>query len=194
MGFTYFCIDGENKNWSDLTREERFFCAHLYFLIKDDPKKFIKILNDQLKTHYNDQDEWEAAYEVCFYRDYHKRLNMPIKAENGSKEDSYSQKRTFDLCMFSEKKILIIEAKAQQLFKTDQIENFKDDVNKMKNLLKREVDLIAIASSTYFSNYEKFKRSNVLACFENRHISWAYLSSKYKNDEILAKADKVYKK
>ena len=76
MGFDYL----DKKNWIDITREERFFCAYLYFDIKKDVNNFINWLNENtLDPKYNDKkihlgldvkQEWDVGFEVCFYRDY----------------------------------------------------------------------------------------------------------------------------
>jgi len=41
MGLSYL----KNKNWSEITREERYFCAELYFAIKGNETDFVKWLN-----------------------------------------------------------------------------------------------------------------------------------------------------
>ena len=60
----------EKYSWSQITREERYFCAHLFFLIRNDLRKFL----EWFKTnHYKEMKldkQWEVGYEVCFYRDY----------------------------------------------------------------------------------------------------------------------------
>jgi hypothetical protein len=117
---------------------------------------------------------------------------MEDKADK-EKDNSYSQKRTFDLCLFSEDQIIIIEAKAQQPFKSDQLIIFNKDVTEIKEKLKTKVDLIALASSIYFENQKKHGKAGLLECFEGKHLSWSSLSSKYKDDPILARADKIYK-
>src|SRR5438046_1156373 len=116
MGFPYF----NDKSWIDLTREERYFCAELFFYYKAEPKKIIEFLFNcsSIKGAVTDEDlngEWELAYEVCFYRDVCWYLYDEHKISFSQAE--YSPKRTFDLCLFSEEKILIIEAKVQQPFK-----------------------------------------------------------------------------
>lgn len=99
-----------NKSWSDITREERYFCAELFFDIKNNIKAFIYFLNKRFKTNYNIDQHWEVGFEVCFYRDF------LFDKGNKVRETEYSDKRTFDLCLFSNKEILIIEAKADQKF------------------------------------------------------------------------------
>lgn len=114
MGFDYL----DKKNWIDITREERFFCAYLYFDIKKDVNNFINWLNENtLDPKYNDKkihlgldvkQEWDVGFEVCFYRDYKHQNRESVQKD-------YSPKRTFDLCLFSPDTIIIIEAKVQQI-------------------------------------------------------------------------------
>ena len=40
MGFNYL----NGKKWADITRDERFFCAHLYFEMQKDLKPFLNLL------------------------------------------------------------------------------------------------------------------------------------------------------
>ena len=59
--------------------------------------------------------DWDLGYEVCFYRD----LSWPC--QKTAHQDGYAAKRTFDLCLFGEKAIIIIEAKVFQRFEADKI-------------------------------------------------------------------------
>lgn len=110
-GFDYL----GDKYWEDLTREERWFCQQLYQVVRGRESKFVAALQaacrwrDDTPSVVADQ-EWRIGYEVCFYRDLlwgsRKRVN----------ETGLSNKRTFDLCLFSSTTIIIIEAKVEQLF------------------------------------------------------------------------------
>ena len=97
MPLTYL----KNNSWSKVTREERYFCSHLYhFLIKRE-KPFVKWLNQIPKANFPVNNNWEIAFEACFYRDYHKLHETPLPA--------HLRKRTFDLCLFSNNHIIIIK-------------------------------------------------------------------------------------
>ena len=106
MGFSY--LDG--KRWAQVTREERFFCAHLFGLLDEDSEmqKMLSYINDRTGIALPRDVEWELAFEVCFYRD--------LRHLEKNKGELHSPKRTFDLCLFSEGAIVILEAKAQQDF------------------------------------------------------------------------------
>ncbi len=56
MGFTYL----SNRNWGDITREERFFCMHLYWDVKGREKEFVRWLNNK-QIKLNVEDEWEIS-------------------------------------------------------------------------------------------------------------------------------------
>ncbi len=184
MGFSYF----EGKNWEEITRDERFFCAHLYFTIKNNPSKFIDLLNLLPNTNYNPLDEWEVAYEVCFYRDYLKSIGMSVR------DTEYSDKRTFDLCMFSENRIVIIEAKAHEGFKSAQITDLKKDIENIRCILGIDIpiDQVALASSRYFKNGSNPKQEEMLKRFGKRHLTWLSIYRHYRK-EIFLNADRIYK-
>jgi len=195
-----------NRSWLDISREERLFCAHLYFDIKGKEKKFVKWLSNELKSlKCNPDADWEVGFEVCFYRDYlfEKRYkireyNKKLSDENNKK---YSEKRTFDLCLFSDEQIIIMEAKAQQGFEVKQMKSFKDDKMDVSNILKGNgntvgVNLIGICSSVYCNNLKQYGNQNILNPFDGV-ITWKDISSAkmfQRNENIYKKADELYKK
>jgi len=187
MGFTYL----NNQNWIDISREERLFCAHLYEHIRRDIKKFVEHLfkkavipNDEI------EERWEIGYEVCFFRDFLKSKGMPIKAS------SYSDKRTFDLCLFSENRIIIIEAKVHEIFEKDQIDGLNNDVEQLREIIELQninINTVVLASSIYFNNFidkHKNEESNFLDNIDCR-ISWNEMSDLYK-DDLFDRADNIY--
>ena len=207
MGIKYF----NNKKWKDITREERYFCAEFFNYIKSQKKEkeFVKWLKEKTNNgKYDDQYEWEIAYEVCFYRDYLKEIKK-YKVQNRK----YPQKRTFDLCFFSEKKIIIIEAKAQQALDLTQLTYFNDDkkdkndIEMIKELLGENIDIsiILIASSHYINgSIKKGDRSIVKICKENGYdvISWEDINKEFIKDtdynkeikDIFERANAIYNK
>lgn len=190
MGFKY--LDGEN--WINISREERLFCAHLYWRIRNKKHNFIKWLNDNKSLGLDKNCEWEVGYEVCFYRDYFKLKNKLIK------NSGYSQKRTFDLCMFSENRILIIEAKVQQGFKIKQVEDIEKDIESIEKLLRKslgfdiDVKLIALVSSKYYDNLKKKDKNGVKSILDefSTIITWKDMDKLFEGD-IFGKADEKYK-
>lgn len=186
MGFDYL----EGKNWKDITRDERYYCAELFFVIRNDVKEFVIWLRDKApELGISDEEineEWEIGYEVCFYRDYLKMKEQLIR------ESDFSQKRTFDLCLFSNNRIIIIEAKAQSGFGTNQNKEFKKDLTDIHNLLgpNIKVDVVALASSKYFKNKEK--RGGLDSLFKGA-FSWDDIFQSYCRQSVFKYADEVYK-
>ena len=101
-GLQYF----KNTSWADITREERYFCAELFFDIKKSPKQFVEFLNKKLEMNFDIDQHWEIGYEVCLYRDYLFSIGEPVRPKY--KEQKYPQKRTFDLCLFSDTNLSLI--------------------------------------------------------------------------------------
>lgn len=183
MGFIYL----KGKKWQDISRDERYFCAELFFEIKKDPISFVKWLNDRIILKSSKLDlnsEWEVGFEVCFFRDY--VFEIGEKNENKSIRNSkYSPKRTFDLCLFSEMAIIIIEAKAYCGFDSMQLKSFKDDKESIKSLLGEKcpsVVFLALVSSLY-----KPKQAS-MQVFDNK-ITWEEMYNLY-NNRIFQRANK----
>ena len=133
----------KGKTWLEITREERLFCAYLYFdIINTGIPHFITQLNNlDRNIQLESNKEWDIGFEVCFYRDllyYYGNKEKPIRVVNEKREKEglpkFPEKRTFDLCLFSEDEILIIEAKAQQGLESEQCDTFKNDVENIKEL------------------------------------------------------------
>lgn len=183
----------EDKSWKDITREERPFCSELFSCINGNENKFIKIINEECNSSFDENCEWDSGYEVCFYRDFLKLKDKSVR------ESPYSQKRTFDLCLFSNKCIIIIEAKVQQGFESKQLSDFENDKADVKKLIKEythddiDIKLIALTSSIYLKNLKK-KKSKTLGFFDYQ-IDWLQLAATYKEKkEIFQRADDLYKK
>lgn len=177
------------KKWADITRDERFFCAHLYFEFLQNINPFLNLL---FESKLIDKEEinssiWEAAYEVCFYRDFIHQIGINGINEIGKTEFSLLGKRTFDLCLFSENKIIIIEAKAQQGFETEQMESFKTDLLLVKKLIGENVaiKLLGLTSSKYNPKVVTKARFDAL-------INWEQIQKLYKNN-IFSRANEIYK-
>ena len=75
MGFFYF---GAKNKWINITRDERFFCAHLYCKMIADLSPFLELLYEKsrgfekkiISSEEIKPDSWEVGFEVCFFRDY----------------------------------------------------------------------------------------------------------------------------
>ena len=180
MGFSYL----DEKCWADITREERFFCQHLFTLaVKDRAKgraiRVISRLGDHNGNGLADDVEWEPAFEVCFFRDY-----MHFK---DSKDHPYSKHRTFDLAFFSENEILILEAKAHQGFRGPQLDKLKCDCELVRRVTGVDnVWVYGLVSSRYTPSRETVKS------FHGPLLTWRDLAEDYDGDEVLRRADCIY--
>ena len=182
MGLTYF----SGSTWAAISREERFYCAILYWHIRQNPASFLQWLSSVTHLALDPTAFWEAGYEVCFYRDYLKSRNRSVR------ESIYSEKRTFDLCLFSDSDIVIVEAKVYEPFKVDQCRVFGGDIQAVKAVLEHDVrvHLLALASSKYLNNYKTYGRQSTLEVFHDR-ISWKMLSEHFA-EPLFKQADDLY--
>lgn len=181
MGFKWL----NNKNWSEVTRDERFFCAHLYKTVLEDRRGipfFVEQINKQCGLELPVNANWELGFEVCFYRDM--AFAFP------EKYDMLSPKRTFDLCLFSDDTIVIIEAKAYQAFDGAQTKEFLEDVDNIEKTynLPVKVVLIPLASSLYEKTFNK----NMKQEFGCTLLTWGHLSGSYGADTVLKSADQAF--
>lgn len=62
MAVPYF---GEH-HWSELTREERFYCFILYSHVVADPSRFARFLSERPGFGFDCGGEWDIGVEVCF--------------------------------------------------------------------------------------------------------------------------------
>lgn len=184
MGISYL----RNQPWSSWTREERYFCALLFGHASVAPADFAAWLIDAADLRIDSAGEWDVGFEVCFYRDYLWQLGA------SARQAGLPAKRTFDLCLFGERDIIVIEAKVCEAFSGGQNDDFAQDkarIVSMENLDDLGVHIVALASSQYFTNAARFGRPGTLAMFDGR-ITWAQVAERYA-DGLLLKADAMYK-
>lgn len=196
MGIDYF----EGKEWIDITRDERFFCAELYFSAKNDPSVLVELINEKLGLELPVKTDWELGFEVCLYRDFLYYNNKSIKKEvincvytNKKGEEitlkKFPQKRTFDLALFSKEYIIIIEAKVFQQFETVQLDEFFEDRALIKELFKPnppKVLIIGLCRSGY-----KPKESTLSYFDNNKVITWKDIASAYSENKFFKQADDI---
>lgn len=194
MGISYL----KNRTWANWTRDERFFCSVLFAYARQDPRAFAKHLITQSRRplDLSPEGDWDLGYEVCFYRDY------LWSSSETARQKNYPVKRTFDLCLFGEQAVIIIEAKVFEQFKAAQINDIKKDRNLIKDLLKDvsgleslKVFTVALASSKYFLNAKSYAKPESLTMFDdafNSVITWSEVAALY-DDKLLLRADDLYK-
>jgi hypothetical protein len=217
---------GENKSWNDISREERLFCSHLYHAIRSlpDKKTFIAKLNSlespvkgfTNNLYLSEKANWEVGFEVCFFRDLLFNHNIPIRKLKSNGKKRFSEKRTFDLCLFSDEELVIIEAKAQEKLTSEQCNVIKNDKIKIEELYEvleelkvensspKHIKLVILASSYYFNSPsfnskkgigKKFINSKKNNSYLNALISWKQISeSIFPADPIFKNADDIYNK
>ena len=86
------------------------------------------------------------------------------------------RKRTFDLCLFSPTELVIIEAKVQQPFHSDQIAFLKQDIIRVSDLLKGhnvKVSALLLCSQTYLDNLKKYGNPELLEDYKT--VTWGSL-------------------
>lgn len=187
QGLKYF----GNKSWADITREERYFCSHLYHSVLGKEKEFVKWLSNIAKIEIDFQKDWEISFEVCFYRDFLKSNGKTIKKYNEDNKKQYPQKRTFDLCLFSKDEIIIIEAKAQQGFTGPQLVEILKDAKDVKELtdsfgMSKNARVILLHSSFYHPRDKRI--------FKFPRFTWKdFCAFQNENNEVFQRADKLYK-
>jgi hypothetical protein len=166
--------------WSEVTRDERFFCQHLYSIIQQKGEdEFVSYLIHEHQAQLSATENWEVAYEVCFYRDlwHHRKKQGPL----------FSPKRTFDLCLFSDNAIVVIEAKVHQEFDPEQLKSFEKD----RTQLEIETEVANILISGLASGQYK-PDEDVLNVFNGPYLTWSELSQFYDDDLLLKRADEIY--
>lgn len=194
MSLRYF----GDRAWSNITREERVFCAELYFALRGRERDFVRWLGDRPGTQsleLEPEQPWEAAFEVCFYRD------LLFVHDTSVRDSRYSDKRTFDLCLFSPNDIVIIEAKAQAAFESRQLEYFTNDKLDVLQALRDvgrdpsnvRVTLLGLASSQYFANARKYGRGRRIPIELDGHFSWGELDATFMPHPMFRRAEQVYK-
>lgn len=134
-----------NQPWAHWTRDERFFCAVLFEHARRDPG-FARWLVESSKLEIDSAGDWDLGYEVCLYRDF-----LWHRGESAaSHEPPLPAKRAFDLCLFGQKSIVVIEAKVCEPFGSTQNEDFAKDRERIHSLPGFEnvnVQIVALASA-----------------------------------------------
>lgn len=173
--------------WSELSRDERYYCAHLFQLMSNNKEQTITWIRDNLYKEMDLNKSWEIGYEVCFYRDY---FHWFKKGES-IKSSIYPEKRTFDLVLFSDDEIIIIEAKAHEIFKQKQIADIEEDKRLIAMLFHHKVSVkcFALASSKYFDNSKKFNKEWLKKDIFDKSFTWEQMAILFSNDVLLKRAN-----
>ena len=178
MGLSYL----GGKSWTEITREERFFCQEFYReLTEDGLRTFIDFLYSK-GLSIDPYATFEVGFEVCFYRD------LKFKGLFHGKKSEYSPKRTFDLCLFSENEMVIIEAKVSEGLTNKQMDDFEKDLKWVPNALGNEdfkVHLVALISSEYSPTPITQNRFDKI-------FTWRQISDLFPQNKIFERTDRIF--
>ncbi|PRX28910.1 hypothetical protein BX659_11123 [Orenia metallireducens] len=183
----------EEKKWSDISREERFFVSELYHDFKRDKEQCLSFIKENIigdnKTDViniiSDVENVEVAFEVCLYRDLYKYLGKSIQ------KSIFPQKRTFDLCIFTEKGILIIEAKANQGYDGEQLLDIQEDRDIFLKEIFKDKDIKIAIISIHSGKYNPHRPT--LEYFDG-YLTWEQISNRYiDNKAIYQRANNIYR-
>ena len=178
----------KGKPWSCWTRDERYFCSVLYCHARKDPADFAAWLIDRTGLQEKTDGAWDLSYEVCLYRDFLWQIGESARSRG------LPQKRTFDLCLFGTRTLIVIEAKVCERFESKQTESVAQDkklIPCLPGFERVKVYVIALATSKYFGNVKKYGRPETLNVFDGC-LSWAQAAEKYP-DARLDQAENMYK-
>ena len=169
--------------WSTITREERFFTCILFHDIRKNPIPFWNALSAEMDCG-NNVKVIDQGFEVCFFRDLARKEHGLIERH------SALEKQTFDLVLtLSNQDLVIIEAKAHEGFKNEQINMLK----KSKNIIMasnicpiKNVYLAGLCSSEY--KPKKSTQDQFDAIFRWDSVARIYPG----NEEIYSHANDIY--
>ena len=203
LGYFSCCHQDKNRSWLQIAREERAFCAELYHALQDPGarKQFLRKLIGLCALDYNvDKCSAEIAFEACFYRDmiwdcgvHGQPLDdRTMHALRDGLTTKGLFKRTFDLIVFLERDIIVIEAKVHEGFSEEEMLEYRRDLGRIKTLVKAVAGipnlgahLVGLATSAYWSNCRPQTKSN----FCNKCLSWADMPLPQK---VKSRIDTIY--
>jgi deoxycytidine triphosphate deaminase len=117
---------------------------------------------------------WDAGYEVCFYRDLlaaNRRLAHEVWVKD---KKFYSQKRTFDIALFSPKVIIAIEAKAAQSFDSKQKDSIELDKTRLRSFVSKLFPAVEVPQLFFVALTQE--RITVPENLFRHQITWASLA------------------
>ena len=192
-------IQQDKPQWAEITREERYFTSFLFHDIRKNPLPFLQLLRAKGLKCEDDVTVVDVGYEVCLFRDMAKEKLLE-KEKNiielaGLQNDVKSfRKLTFDLVLWlSNQTTVIIEAKAQQGFKNDQIDMLKHAKTAIScsKMYQTKGILLAGLKSGRYSVIDR----NVIEAFDDVIIDWRQVAEVYlENALIYQRADDIYGK
>ena len=193
------------QSWASLNRSERAFCAALYrhdlarpgslaaaigLHCKAPPQRGTKWdWNSAPVIAVPKADAWETALEACFFRDMYRAKPTATKPKNFN---ALAQ-TTFDLVLFSDDAIIVIEAKGIESFSTAQLRRIAGIKSGMSALVGNSVQVLfyGLISSKYLRNISNRPAAGELYQLDGL-VAWRDLAAFYEACPLLAQADAVY--
>ena len=195
------------RSWVDITREEREFCAVLFSEVSHHDSEFVEFLNENTivpsegKLNLPTEVDWDIGLEVALYRDLDfygidlsDKLRKIWKDPRGPGKGNplrSAKARKFDLALMSEHHIVVIEAKADGGFDSDDISKLAKDRSTIESYSPgMAVTIIGLHSSRYMplTATREAKNGNGFDAF----VTWDVLSKHYPNIERwMNRADEV---
>jgi hypothetical protein len=171
----------KSKPWYEITREERYFTAVLFHDLRTAPNPFWNLLRTN-SISIAPSEVVDVAFEACFFRDA--GLQKLVAKQN------VREKQTFDFVLFlSTDEIVIIEAKAQQGFATDQIKNLTKAKNRIGDeKIFKTVYLAALFSSHYSPRESTIKKFDMSTTWNKL----AQIPEYARNAKFYNRADSIY--
>lgn len=169
------------KMWEDISREERFFTSMLFHDVRNESDPFVGFLATKLNLDPAPKFV-DIGYEVCFFRD---------AAFDGLIEREVEfEKQTFDLLIsLSDARMVIIEAKAQQPFGTEQLEKLaqaRSIIQVSKLWPVKTISLVGLHSSIYSPGM-------TTKDYFDATLTWNDVAKAYPaNQDIYHRADSLY--
>ena len=128
----------------------------------------------------DDQLEWEVGFEVALGRDL-----------RDQDVEFLGSQRKFDLVFFSKSHMVVVEAKAQQRYSTEELARYESDQRQLRSALRGiDVIFVGLCSEQYLnSKHRKLDLSKGLDAM----LTWKQIQARWP-DEHFRRADCVYDK
>lgn len=178
-----------HTKWETVTREERYFTCILFHDMVENIEPLRILLLDKLNLSPKIM-VLDIGYEVCFFREaYHAEPKL-IKNRQSALE-----KQTFDLVLWlSDQSMIIIEAKAQQGFHSDQLKMLNESMKLIRKLSVTpipKVFLVGLCSSLYTLKASTFDQFQAVIRWED--IALIY-PTRNTNKAAYIRANSLYRK
>lgn len=174
-------------NLKDITRTEVYFTSLLHYTAEVEKKTFENFLKKKIPNINKNATIADSCNEFCFFRDLSFASKLP-------RQNASLEKQTFDnVFIFSDRTLVILEAKANQSFKKEQITNLVNSKELISALCAnfyqfqvKKVCLIALISSKYHPKKTTLENFDAV-------LTWSELAEIFSSSkESFLRADSLY--